>query len=70
MRNKIIVIGIIAFVAFAVGARASRVQVNQGESVRHQLVRMWNDPKQRKRRRKAAEKAAKRVRRGIEKARR
>jgi hypothetical protein len=65
MRNNIIVIGAVAFIAFALGARSSRVQVNKGESVRHQLVRMWNDPKARKQRQKAAKKAAKLARRSV-----
>ncbi|WP_144876932.1 hypothetical protein [Microbacterium sp. 1.5R] len=69
MRNRIIVIGIIAFLAFAIGSRVSRPEIKNRESVRHQLVRIWNDPKERKRRRKAAEKASKKVRKAIDKAR-
>lgn len=70
MRNRIIVIGLVAFLAFALGSRASRPQIKSRESVRHQLVRIWNDPKERKRRRKAAERKAKKVRAAIDKARR
>ncbi|BFM24478.1 MULTISPECIES: hypothetical protein [Microbacterium] len=58
MRNKIILIGAIAVVAYVVGARSSRVQVKNRESVGHQLVRLWDDPRARKRRHKAAKKAA------------
>ena len=50
--------GAIAGVAYVVGARSSRVQVKNRESVGHQLVRLWDDPRARKRRHKAAKKAA------------
>ncbi|MFF1539507.1 hypothetical protein ACFVWL_05495 [Microbacterium sp. NPDC058269] len=65
MRNKILLIVGVAFVAYVLGSRAATVQVNKGESVRHQLVRMWNDPKARKQRRKTAEKAAKKARKAL-----
>lgn len=58
MRNKIIVIGAVVFVAYVIGTRTSRVQVKKRESVGHQVVRLWNDPGARKRRHKAAKKAA------------
>ncbi|WP_349885074.1 hypothetical protein ABRP18_016860 [Microbacterium sp. WHRI 7836] len=61
MRNKILLIVGVAFVAYVFGSRAATVQINKGESVRHQLVRMWNDPKARKQRRKTAERAAKKA---------
>nr|WP_201470714.1 hypothetical protein [Microbacterium hydrocarbonoxydans] len=68
MRNKILLIGAVAFVAYILGSRAATVQVQEGESVRHQLVRMWNDPKAKKERAKAARKAAKKTAKGAEKA--
>ncbi|MCJ1706418.1 hypothetical protein [Microbacterium sp. VKM Ac-2923] len=58
MRNKIILIGAVALIAYAVGTRTPRVQVKNRESVGHQVVRLWNDPSARRRRRKAAKKAA------------
>ncbi len=58
MRNKLIVIGAVAVIAYAVGTRTPRVQVKNRESVGHQIVRLWNDPRARKRRHKAAKKAA------------
>lgn len=58
MRNKVIAVGAIVFIAYVIGARASRVQVKNRESVGHQVVRLWNDPRARKRRHKAAKKAA------------
>ena len=58
MRNRIIVIGAVALLAYAIGTRAPRVQVKNRESVGHQIVRLWNDPRARKRRRKAANKSA------------
>jgi hypothetical protein len=65
MRNKILLIVGVAFLAYVLGSRAATVQVNKGESVRHQLVRLWNDPQARKRRKKAAEKAAKKARKAL-----
>lgn len=58
MRNKLIVIGAVALIAYAVGTRTPRVRVKNRESVGHQIVRLWNDPRARKRRHKAAKKAA------------
>jgi len=58
MRNKLIVIGAVALLAYVIGTRSPRVQVKSRESVGHQVVRLWNDPRARKRRRKAAKKAA------------
>ncbi|EYT60476.1 MULTISPECIES: hypothetical protein [Microbacterium] len=65
MRNKILLVVGVAFVAYVLGSRSATVQINKGESVRHQLVRMWNDPKARKQRHKAAEKAAKKARKAL-----
>ncbi|WP_282846733.1 hypothetical protein [Microbacterium oxydans] len=65
MRNKILLIVGVAFVAYVFGSRAATVQINKGESVRHQLVRMWNDPKARKQRRKTAERAAKKAKKAL-----
>jgi len=58
MRNKIILVGAVALIAYVVGTRTSRVQVKNRESVGHQVVRLWNDPRARTRRHKAAKKAA------------
>lgn len=69
MRNKILLIGAIAFVAYILGSRSATVQVNKGESVRHQLVRMWNDPKAKKERQKKADKAAKAAKKTLDKVR-
>lgn len=65
MRNKILLVVGVAFVAYVFGSRAATVQINKGESVRHQLVRMWNDPKARKQRRKTAERAAKKAKKAL-----
>jgi hypothetical protein len=70
MRNKILVIGAVAFVAYAVGTRAGRVTVNKGESVPHQLVRLWDAPRARKRRKEAAAAAAKKAKKALDRARR
>ena len=65
MRNKILLVVGVAFVAYVFGSRAATVQINKGEPVRHQLVRMWNDPKARKQRRKTAERAAKKAKKAL-----
>lgn len=69
MRNKVLLIVAVAFVAYILGANAGTVQINKGESVRHQLVRMWNDPQAKKERHKKAEKAAKAAQKAFDKAR-
>jgi hypothetical protein len=58
MRNKIILVGAVALIAYVVGTRTPRVEVKNRESVGHQLIRLWDDPRARKRRHKAAKKAA------------
>lgn len=65
MRNRIIVVGAVVLVAYIVGSRAGRVQVKSRESVGHQLVRLWDDPRSRRRRRKAAAKAEKKARKAL-----
>jgi hypothetical protein len=57
MRNKILIIGAVAFVAFILGVRATRPKTT--ESTTHQLVRLWNDPKAKRARAKMAKKLAK-----------
>lgn len=59
MRNKILILGGVAFVAYVIGSRS--VTVNKGESVPHQLVRLWNDPKAKKERERKAKKLAKKL---------
>lgn len=61
MRNKLILIGGVALVAFIAGARTPRVRVKERESVGHQLVRLWNEPQAKKERKKNAERRAKRI---------
>ncbi|MGO4488990.1 hypothetical protein [Microbacterium sp. 2RAF4] len=65
MRNKILLVVGVAFVAYVFGSRTATVQIDKGESVGHQLVRMWNDPKVRKQRRKTAERAAKKAKKAL-----
>lgn len=57
MRNRILIIGAVAFIAYVIGSRSVRVE--RGESVPHQLIRLWNDPKAKKERARAAKKVAK-----------
>ena len=57
MRNKILIIGAIAFAAYVIGSRS--VTVKKSESVPHQLVRLREERKARKDRQRAAKKIAK-----------
>ncbi len=59
MRSKILLIGGVALLAYVIGTRTPRVQVKNRESVGHQIVRLWNDPRAKKQRHKNAEKRAK-----------
>lgn len=62
MRNKIIVVGLIAAFIYLRGARSHRpVKGAQPETFRHQAERLWKDPKSAKARRKAAQKLAKKA---------
>ncbi|MBT9606708.1 hypothetical protein [Microbacterium sp.] len=65
MRNRIIMVGAVALVAYVLGTRAGGVKVKSRESVGHQLVRMWDDPRSRRRRRKAAAKAEKKAKKAL-----
>lgn len=57
MRNKIIVVGLIAAVIYFRGARSHRpVKGTQPETLRHQAERLWNDPKAAKARKKLGKK--------------
>lgn len=66
MRNRILIIGAVAFLAYILGSRAARA--NSTESTSHQLVRLWNDPKARRSRGKTARKIAKNSRAATKKA--
>ncbi|CAL4861222.1 hypothetical protein [Microbacterium sp. MM2322] len=56
MRNRILLLGAIAFVAYVVGSRS--VTVKKSESVPHQLVRMRDERKTKKARERKAKKIA------------
>ncbi len=54
MRNKILVLGAIAFTAYVIGSRS--VTVKKSESVPHQLVRLRDERKAKKDRERKAKK--------------
>lgn len=56
MRNKILVLGAIAFAAYVIGSRS--VTVKKSESVPHQLVRLRDERKAKKDRERKAKKVA------------
>lgn len=59
MRNKIIIVGLIAAVIYYRGARSHRpVKGKQAETVRQQAERLWKDPKSAKARKKLGKKIA------------
>lgn len=65
MRNRIIIVGGLLALAYVLGTRTGRVQVKSRESVGHQVVRLWDDPRSRRRRRKAADRAAKKAKKAL-----
>lgn len=65
MRNKILLVGAVAVMAYLLGSRAHRPQIKNRESVGHQLIRLWDDPKARRRRHRARERAEKRMARTL-----
>jgi hypothetical protein len=54
VRNKILIVGGIAFLAYILGSRATRIRAVKTESVGHQLVRLWNEPKAKNARKRTA----------------
>jgi len=56
MRNKILILGAIAFAAYVIGSRS--VTVKKSESVPHQLVRLRDERKAKKDRELKAKKVA------------
>lgn len=68
MRNKILIIGGVAFLAYILGSRAARGRTVASESVGHQIVRLWNEPKAKRARRKNAKHLAGTVQQGARRA--
>lgn len=60
MRNKVVIIGAIAIVAYLFGSQARKNK--HYEDLRHQVERLWTDPKAKKSRAKKREQLAKRSR--------
>ncbi len=56
MRNRILIVGAIAFAAYVIGSRS--VTVEKSESVPHQLVRLRDERKAKKDRERKAKKVA------------
>ncbi|SDG60485.1 hypothetical protein [Microbacterium sp. 77mftsu3.1] len=56
MRNKILILGAIAFAAYVIGSRS--VTAKKSESVPHQLVRLRDERKAKKDRERKAKKVA------------
>jgi hypothetical protein len=59
MRNKILLVVGVAFLSYVLGSRATAPKTAPSETVGHQVVRLWNDPKARRARQKSRKKAAK-----------
>ena len=55
MRTKVLLIAGVAVAGYVLGTRATRPVQQPRESLRHQLERLWTDPKARKRRAKRVE---------------
>jgi len=63
MRKNILIIGIVAVAAYIVGSESARSRGKGYEDLRHQLERLWNDPRARRSRRELAKRAGKATRR-------
>ena len=55
MRTKALLIAGVAVAGYVLGTRATRPVQQPREALRHQVERLWTDPKARKRRAKRAE---------------
>ncbi len=63
MRKNILIIGIVAVAAYIVGSESARSRGKGYEDLRHQLERLWNDPRARKSRKELAKRAGKTTKR-------
>lgn len=63
MRNRVVLIAIVGFIAFVLGTRSNRpvIKNHKGETARQQAERLWKDPKARKQRAKLKKKARKAI---------
>ncbi len=59
MRKNILLLGIVAVAAYIVGAQSTKSRGKNYEDLRHQVERLWTDPRSRKSRRELAKKAGK-----------
>jgi len=69
MRKNILLVGVIAVAAYLVGVESGKSRGKGYEDLRHQLERLWTDPRARKSRRDLAKrlrKSAKSAARGIQ----
>ena len=57
MRKNILIIGIIAVAAYIIGSESARSRGKNYEDLRHQLERLWNEPRARKSRRELSRRA-------------
>lgn len=62
MRNKVILIGGIAFIAYVLGNRARQSRDKNYEDFRHQVERLWTDPRAKRSRAKKRKQLAKKGR--------
>lgn len=68
MRKNLLIIAVIAVAGYAVGVESAKSRGKNYEDLRHQLERLWNDPRARKSRQRLARKtgqAAKRLARSL-----
>jgi hypothetical protein len=63
MRNRVVLIAIVGFIAFVLGTRSNRpvIKGRKTESARAQAERLWKDPKARKQREKLKKQAVKAI---------
>lgn len=68
MGKNLLILTIVAVAGYAVGVQSARRRGKDYEDLRHQLERLWNDPRARKSRQRLARKTgqgAKRLARGL-----
>ncbi len=63
MRKNILIIAVIAVAAYLVGSESARARGKNYEDLRHQIERLWSDPRARRSRRELAKRAGKTTRR-------
>ncbi len=63
MRKNLLILAIVAIAGYLVGVRSAKSRGKNYEDLRHQLERLWNDPRARKSRQRIARRTGEAARR-------